>query len=103
MTQPVADRLTAAGWRVTYDELTHVPPGPYGPGDVDHLQEDLLQADDGAGRILDVGWYPAEDLAGSFVVLVVVDHEWERPVVRRSARTVVELEALVEDVLAASG
>jgi hypothetical protein len=96
----LAIRLGGAGWRVTYDELA---PRGLGPGvptvaQVAQLWEDLLQAVDGDGRILDVGWYPAMDPEGCFVVLLVEEGRWDEPRVRREAATYEELEAVVADL-----
>lgn len=96
----LAARLGGAGWRVTYDELAPRGLGPGAPtaAQVGHLGEDLLQAVDGGGRMLDVGWYPAMDPEGCFVVLLVEEGRWDEPQARREAATVEELEAVVADL-----
>jgi hypothetical protein len=66
------------------------------------LKEDLIQVEFGKRAIVDVGWYPAFDPEGSFTVMVIVDRDWEEPIVRIKCATIPELKsALVQAVAAA--
>lgn len=47
---------------------------------LDELKEDLAQIHFPSGVIIDVGWYPEFSMAGSFVVNVVRENEWDDPI-----------------------
>jgi hypothetical protein len=55
-----------------------------------------------AGLLLDVGWYPDEDPAGQFMLLLVADEAWERPLLRRSSRSLPALLDQIEEVCEAA-
>lgn len=49
----------------------------------DLLQEDLLQVEfSDRGFVLDLGWFPAYDIHGRFVLNVIKDGDWEAPVLK---------------------
>ena len=65
----------------------------------EHLKEDLAQIEFPAGVVLDVGWYPEFAATGNFVVCVVQQGDWERPLFRKDAVTTENLRArLVEGI-----
>lgn len=65
----------------------------------EHLKEDLAQIEYPADIVLDVGWYPEFAATGNFVVCVVQQGEWERPLFRESAFTIEDVQArIVEGV-----
>jgi len=47
---------------------------------IDLLKEDLMQVRFGNTIILDLGWYPEFDPRGQFVLCVVREREWEKPI-----------------------
>ncbi|HEY0685800.1 MAG TPA: hypothetical protein VGD45_25895 [Steroidobacter sp.] len=68
------------------------------------LKEDLAQIEYPAGIVLDVGWYPEFAATGNFVVCVVQQGDWERPLFRQDAFTTEELKAsILEGVRIAAG
>lgn len=97
----VAGVAEAAGWRTVFDELWRLPSDSPITDDLALLQEDLFQAQHPDGRVLDIGWYPAEARSGTFVVCVIQGGDWDNPLARASAGTDWELRhvvgALVED------
>lgn len=65
----------------------------------EHLKEDLAQIEYPAGIILDVGWYPEFAATGNFVVCVVQQGEWDRPLFQQHAFTTEDLKAgIVEGI-----
>lgn len=61
----------------------------------EHLKEDLAQIEYPAGIILDVGWYPEFAATGNFVVCVVQQGDWERPLFQKHAFTIEDLKARI--------
>jgi len=64
-------------------------------GQTEHLKEDLAQIEYPAGVILDVGWYPEFAATGNFVVCVVQQGAWERPLFQKDAFTTEDLRARI--------
>ena len=65
----------------------------------EHLVEDLLQVSYGDSVLVDVGWYPDSDPAGEFLVLVVVDRDWDQPAATLAATSIDELRERVQDAV----
>lgn len=55
------------------------------------LKEDMLQVEFAGGLLLDVGGYPAFDVAGGFRISVIKLYDWDRPVIALTARETDEL------------
>ena len=53
---------------------------------VDCLLEDLLQVEFPENYLLDVGWYPEYNSEGEFIVQVIKDYNWERPIYKRNCK-----------------
>ena len=59
-------------------------------------KEDILQIKYGDRFILDVGWYPAPNPKGRFVVLAVLDNDWMDPLSTVECRTLSALKEAIE-------
>lgn len=66
------------------------------------LKEDLILVEFGARVVVDVGWYPSFDPAGSFTVTTVVDGDWNDPVVKIQCATIPDLKAALSRAVAAA-
>jgi len=66
------------GGRVTYDSFDIDPLLPLSQQELS-LQEDMLQVDYGS-YVVDVGWYPALDVNGRFVIYLIQNSDWDNPV-----------------------
>ena len=53
---------------------------------LDSLKEDMLQVEFEGGYILDVGWRPSFSLDGAFYIVLIKNHDWEKPVFSAEAR-----------------
>lgn len=53
---------------------------------IDFLDEDLLQIEFANGNIIDVGWYPAFDETGEFVISVIKENNWTEPFLKLTAK-----------------
>lgn len=53
---------------------------------IDFLDEDLLQIEFANGNIIDVGWYPAFDKTGEFVINVIKENNWNDPFLKLTAK-----------------
>lgn len=47
------------------------------------LKEDLLQIVFSNNYLLDLGWYPEGDINGNFVIQIVKDYDWDKPVYKK--------------------
>ncbi|GKX62765.1 hypothetical protein SOASR032_13340 [Pragia fontium] len=70
---------------------------------IDSLDEDLLQIEFSNGNIVDVGWYPAFDEQGEFVIYIIKDNNWDTPHLRLTANNKTTLITLLsQSILEAS-
>ena len=53
----------------------------------DNLTEDLLQIEFPDQYLLDVGWYPEYDADGAFMVQLIRNDEWDKPLYCCRCRT----------------
>lgn len=49
------------------------------------LDEDLLQLTFINGNIIDIGWYPAFEEDGEFIIQVISDENWDEPAFKASS------------------
>lgn len=59
------------------------------------LLEDLLQVQYVDNYLLDVGWYPEYESEGEFIVQIVKEENWEKPLYKRRSR---KKENLIQDL-----
>lgn len=50
------------------------------------LDEDLLQLSFKSGVIIDVGWYPAFEIKGEFIINRIINSCWDTPAAKYSVR-----------------
>lgn len=81
---------------ITYDTLTHLDFENSTIEVVDELTEDLLQVDLSNHYLLDIGWYPEFDSQGNFVVQVIMDMDWEKPLFKDTCKTLEQLYTVVK-------
>lgn len=58
-------------------------------------KEDMLQIGYG-DYILDVGWLPEHDEKGSFILIVIKDFNWDKPVVTKKIKDIYDLKKNLE-------
>jgi len=61
------------------------------------LDEDLVQICYDEKYILDVGWYPAFHIEGTFRVVVIKNCDWENPILSRESRVINTLKSHIEE------
>jgi hypothetical protein len=65
----------------------------------DVLKEDILQITykngESAEYVLDVGWYPEFNENGRFIVKVIVNYDWEKPLYCEECRDLETLKSLL--------
>lgn len=69
----------------------------------EELNEDLARVVFGDDVTLDVGWYPAWNLSGRFVVVVVRGGDWCQPLFTRECSDVDSLAAAISEAAAFAG
>lgn len=62
-----------------YDELSAIDFTQNIELQIMFLDEDLLQLSFESGIVIDIGWYPAFDTKGEFIVCKVVNGCWDKP------------------------
>lgn len=65
-------------------------------GQLDDLNEDLLQVEFPDNVVLDIGWYPERDPKGQFQVRVIRDLAWDSPLFYAKVSTLGVLRSVVE-------
>lgn len=69
----------------------------HGSNDLFELNEDLLQLhNEKANLIIDLGWYPDHDINGAYLLLLVKDYKWDRPLEQITSRSKKEITACIE-------
>jgi hypothetical protein len=77
------------GWFVRQNELRSIEPVRLGEADPHWglLMEDLLQLKHPSTDLtLDVGWYPDGSPNGEFILMVIIEGDWQRPLLRFATR-----------------
>lgn len=59
-------------------------------------KEDMLQIGFGNHYIIDIGWLPEHEASGNFILTVVKDFDWYKPLVRKKIRSIVNLKKNLE-------
>lgn len=65
----------------------------------DDLLEDLLQIEFPNNYLLDVGWYPENDIEGQFVLTLIKNFDWQNPIYKYSCTSGVDLKKAYEVAL----
>lgn len=66
----------------------------------DYLKEDLLQVSYPENYIIDVGWYPdSEDENGLFIIFVIEEYDWEKPILKLSTPLLKNIEPLISEAV----
>ncbi|MFZ7173016.1 hypothetical protein [Avibacterium paragallinarum] len=63
---------------------------------INNLKEDLYQASF-KNNLIDIGWYPSFDKNGRFVISIIKDFNWEKPIFEFKTRNINELIKVIED------
>ena len=62
----------------------------------DNLCEDMIQMSYSNNYTLDVGWYPAHNISGRFVIRVIYQYDWENPKLIYECRDVAAVESYLD-------
>lgn len=76
---------------LVHDQISHLPDAFDVAQHIDCLREDMLQIGFGDQLLLDVGWYPSFNRKGRFLLLLVKDQEWDKPLEKARFHDVVSL------------
>ena len=84
----------------------------YNDWDIDHnkpfndqmwsFKEDIVQINFDTGEnsyTVDIGWYPEFNKKGAFIVYVIKDCEWEKPVSRKRVKTFAGLKKCLQEAI----
>ncbi|MEQ0220496.1 hypothetical protein J1F62_06385 [Klebsiella michiganensis] len=83
-----------------YDELSDLDFNKTISEEVNKLDEDLLQITFINGNTLDIGWYPAFEEEGEFIIQIISNENWEEPIFKSSAHwNINELNEKFEEAL----
>lgn len=53
---------------------------------IEELLEDLIQIEYENGYLIDLGWYPEYNPNGKFIVQVIKNYDWEKPIYKEQSR-----------------
>jgi hypothetical protein len=82
--------------RVVFWELDLVDASRPLADQLDGLKEDLAQVEYPGGIVLDVGWYPEFSKEGEFVVTLVKNADWDRPLMQHRCATINALQRSID-------
>lgn len=60
-------------------------------GQEDSLTEDLIQVEYPGNYLLDIGWYPEYDCKVKFIINIIHNYNWDKPVYKKNASNKKEL------------
>ncbi|MFP4008505.1 MAG: hypothetical protein ACLFV6_10960 [Spirulinaceae cyanobacterium] len=84
--------------RITFDELSSLEDSNLNKS-IDSLKEDMLQVELVGNYLLDIGWYPSFDLDGEFRLILIKEHDWDRPIYSGTAKDILALREKIEQSL----
>lgn len=61
----------------------------------DCLTEDLLQVVYANGYMIDLGWYPENDESGKFILQLINNGDWEKPIYKKKSRSRAKLKKIL--------
>lgn len=86
-----------AGWKVEFNNFSEYDMNEHGEKDSFELNEDLLQLyNEKANLMIDLGWYPAHDISGNYLLSLVRDFNWECPLEEISSKSKKEIVSYIE-------
>ncbi len=72
-----------AGWKVEYNNFSEYDIDEHGESDIHELNEDLLRLyNEKENLIIDLGWYPAYDANGNYILELFKNNEMGSPLER---------------------
>ena len=81
-----------AGWRVEYNNFSEYDLDTHGEEDAYELNEDLLLLyNEKANLAIDLGWYPAHDIDGEYLLILAKDFKWDCPLEKFSSKSKKEI------------
>ena len=86
-----------AGWKIEYNNFSEYDMEIHGESNSFELNEDLLQlCHEKRGLVIDLGWYPAHDPNGNYILMLVKDYKWDCPLEYVSSKSKAEIVACIE-------
>ena len=97
MTYELQPLRIQTGWAVRWNDFTEYDITVHRPEDTFELHEDLLQLfHEKTGLTIDLGWYPSYDPEGHYLLLLVRDCGWDRPLEAVKTRSKAEIITHIE-------
>jgi len=97
MTYELQPLRIQTGWTVQWNNFTQYDMSLHGPEDAFELHEDLLQLyHEKADLTIDLGWYPSYDVSGHYLLLLVKNQNWNRPLEAVETKSKAEVISRIE-------
>lgn len=97
MTYELQPLRLQTGWTVQWNNFSEYNMALHGPEDAFELHEDLLQLfHEKSGLTIDLGWYPGYDPEGHYLLLLVREHRWDRPLEMVETKSKAEVVSSIE-------
>lgn len=80
--------------KITYNQFNINFDVPYSR-QVEELLEDLIQIEYENGYLIDLGWYPEYNPNGKFIVQVIKNYDWEKPIYKEQGRDKKQLKKIL--------
>ena len=65
----------------------------------DSLKEDLLQISFAENFVLDLGWYPENNIRGKFVLQIIKEYDWENPIYKKTINYSTDVYQKINDAI----
>lgn len=86
-----------AGWKVEYNNFTEYDIDEHDESDLHELNEDLLRLyNEKANLVIDLGWYPAYDADGNYILELIKNFDWHCPSERVLTKSKIEIVSYIE-------
>ncbi|WP_129717527.1 hypothetical protein [Pedobacter sp. SYP-B3415] len=95
----IAEIIGSARGKVVFDDLSALDNSADPLDNTSFLKEDLLQIEYRYHILVDAGWYSRTATPGQFIVYVIKNTDWMRPLLRLTANTWAELLNALEEAI----
>lgn len=83
---------------ILFNDLELIKEGVPFSKQIYEYKEDLLQVKNNkSGLLLDVGWLPELSSLGAFKVVVIKNHDWEKPLFKTRVRSIDSLKKVLAE------
>lgn len=90
--------VTLKSGKLTFDDFDIDPSISFEEQELSY-KEDIIQMNFGKSIIVDVGWYPEFESDGSFMIRIIRNEDWTKPVYKQRCKTLEEMKKYLQEAV----